>query len=157
MISPEQYSFDQLFEALPSSFNFYHLGKVELLSESDFPASPHLPPSPLSDETSHGLSFHLRGDLNATFIVLFRKDLDLSIYSELGNILASKIANQLLVEKNLQIAISPPHALSNQEMERLFEIESFPVRRTYVHQYENRFIYLETLFMSSLAEEIGNA
>ena len=143
---------EQLSEALPSSFNFYHLGKVELQPEElqpDLQLSTH--------DALYGISFHLRGDLHATLVILLGKNLDLALYSELGNILASKIANQLFVDRQLQIEISPPQLLSENQLASILESGSSTTRKTYVHRYENKIFYLETLFVPSPLEGIGNA
>jgi len=147
MITPELKDFEQLSEALPSSFGFYHLGTVELQ-----PDWPHP-----TQESPLGVSFRLQGDLNALFVLLLDENLDLAIYSELGNILASKIANQLFADRQLQITISPPQALSENQLALILENEPATIRKTYVHRFDNKIIYLETLFMSHHLEGIGNA
>ena len=143
----KQNNIEQLSEALPSSFNFYHLGKVEL--------QPDLQPP--TYDALYGISFHLRGDLHAILVILLEKNLDLSLYSELGNILASKIANQLFVDRQLQVEISPPQTLSENQLASILQSGSSTTRKTYVHRYENKIFYLETLFVPSPLEGIGNA
>src|SRR4051812_2282889 len=101
--------FEQLSQALPRSFNFYHLGKVELQAEI---VQPHSTP----EEGITGFGFQFKGDLNASLILLVEDGLDLSIYAEVGNILASKVANHLFENYQLQVAITPPHKLSRDHL-----------------------------------------
>jgi hypothetical protein len=154
-MTKKQDNFEQIVESLPYSFNFYHLGKVELQN--------HLPDhfqDSLSDESkslASGIGFHLRGDLNATLAILFDRDLDLSIYSEVGNILASKIANQLFLDRQLQVEISPPQLLSEIQLETILMSGPSTIRKAYVHQYDDKMVYLQTLLVPSHLEGIGNA
>ncbi|MEO5969098.1 MAG: hypothetical protein ABIQ95_04160 [Bdellovibrionia bacterium] len=154
MMTPEQDNFEQLSEALPSSFNFYHLGKVELQPDlrnpvyGSFDAAGDLP---------CGIGFYIQGDLNATLVILLEKNLDLSIYSELGNILASKITNQLYVDRQLQLTISPPQPLSEYQLVNVLKNKLSTIRKIYIHRYENQIVYLETLLVPRRLEGIGNA
>jgi hypothetical protein len=143
--------FFELSQALPSSFNFYHLGTIELQS------SPPQTSSILEDQAVIGLAFKLNGDLNASFILLVEPDLDLSIYSEVGNILASKLVNQLYSSHNLQVGITPPYQLSYKQIIKIMGEGSPFTRQTYFHVYENQIIQLETLLVPHNIEGAGNA
>src|SRR4051794_39611054 len=89
----------QVANALPDQFEFYHLGQV-----SQQPSHAHL------DEVC-AIAFYLSGDVEAIMILLFSKQLDSSLYSELGNILASQMATQLSNKSGMDLHISPPQKL----------------------------------------------
>src|SRR5690348_956386 len=119
MISTEK-EISDLVNALPQNFQFYHLGEVQL-KPIDFD---------LQDETI-AIAYQIYGDIKALLIVLFAQDLDTSTYCELGNVLASKIANQLNSENNLDVLISPPQTLSKAQLAQITQSALTIVRRTY--------------------------
>lgn len=143
----QRLNLEQLASALPTQFDFYHLGKVEQqpLSNSNF----------FRDACAVG--FRLLGDLNGLMIVLFEKDLDHSTYTEFGNLLASRLATQLQTENGLDVMISPPQSLEHGLVQKLLEKNSSIIRRTYAHFYKNSVISVETLVLSAPSEGIGYA
>lgn len=134
-----------LVNALPNRFDFYHLGEVSLQpTDSDLP-------------NSQAVAFHLTGDLQAIMIVLFDKNLDISTYSELGNILASKVATYFNHSTGLDLQISSPQLLTDVQTEHLVQNNQTIVRRTYTHIYDGKVIPLETLLLSAPVGGIGHA
>ncbi len=135
--------------ALPEQFEFYHLGPV------------HLSPSPKTEDYEwserHAIGIAFAGDMKALLVLLLEKHLDPSIYSELGNIIASQLSNRLYSEKGLEVLISPPVEISTQRLNQILNKESKMIRKTYVHSYKNLLIPIETLILPDIAEEMGYA
>jgi hypothetical protein len=139
----------QLVNALPLQFDFYHLGKVE---QQTFP---------FELKNMNGVAFRIYGDLNALMIVLFDKDLDHTVYSELGNLLASSLVTRIHQEKGIDLMISPPqaiqHGLLEQVLQQMISNAQPIIRRTYTHVFKNSIIPVETLVLSVPSEESGYA
>jgi hypothetical protein len=133
-------------EAMPSQFNFYHLGQVQL-SENEIG---------FQDLQVRGVGFQVFGDVSVFLMILFASDLDFSIYAELGNVIASQLASQLSRMKNIEVMISSPQDLSNLMLKRLRNIEPI-FRMSYGHCYNNQVIPVEAWIVPSMSEGIGNA
>src|SRR4051794_8579843 len=105
---------------LPDGFDFYHLGRVETREGSPFPLFD-LESALLGNESA--LSFQLRGDVSGTLLVLFDSrfthGLDTSVYAELGNILASRVADRLNESSGLDVMISPPQTLGESGLKNI--------------------------------------
>lgn len=137
-------SLEKLTRALPHQFTFYHLGEVQLMPNEE----------PL--EQTVNIAFQISGDLHAWIIVRFPKDLDHSTYAELGNILASQLTTQLYRQEALEVQLSPPHTLTDVQLERLLQTGPF-IRKTYAHLYKNSFIPLNTIILPSPSDGVGYA
>jgi hypothetical protein len=136
---------NQVLDALPERFQFYHLGDVELQSYE------------IHVEDTSAVAIQLFGDLRALVVVLFPKDLDVSTYSELGNVLASKIANHMSLQNQIDIVISPPQILNRTQIDQLSKSESSITKRTYTHCYKNTVIPVSTWILPAPSEGIGYA
>jgi hypothetical protein len=148
--TPSPHLISELTSALPEGFSFYHLGQVEPL-----PTSGRLDHSPSIYPDSIGVAYRIQGDLRGLFIIVLDKGLDVSIYSELGNILASRLASNLSSsEDGLEIMISPPHVLNHSQLERLMRSQHPVIRKTYTHFDRNLSIPIQTLIL--LTPEDGN-
>src|SRR4051812_47893563 len=123
----------QILDAFPTDFDFYHLGRVEEQAELM-----------LSLQDCSAIAFQLRGDATAWVVVIFSKELDSSVYSELGNILVSKMATQLNLQAGADVIISPPHFLSPPQVEKILLASQPLERKTYGHFYQNSVIPIET-------------
>ena len=91
----------------PESFAFYHLGKVEKISsqeQTDF-------------SNRVGVSFNLYGESTSLIVLLFDQKLDVSTYTEMGNVLASRIASKLGNDSGLETMISPPRFLTTEQLQ----------------------------------------
>ena len=137
----------QLASALPVHIDFYHLGTVEQKTTNDSNTF----------RDACGVAFKIYGDLNGLMIVLFENDLDHSTYTELGNLLASRLATRLQVENALDVMISPPQRIEASLVQSLTQKNSSIIRRTYAHFYKNSVISVETLVLSAQSEGIGYA
>jgi hypothetical protein len=140
-------------DALPNHIHFYHLGEVTLKNEI------HTNLDEIDDHWPQNVSigFRLSGDLKALLILLFSKDLDSSTYYELGNLLASQIANKLHSQQGLSIFISPPVQLNAGRVIQILRLQKKIFCKTYVHSYKNLLIPIETLVLPDLTEEMGHA
>jgi hypothetical protein len=137
----------QLAGALPQSFEFYNLGQVSLTESTQT--------FPTQDCTAIG--FRLYGDVTALLILLFPLGLDVSLYSEMGNILASRIANQLTSHNKMEVMVSPPSPISEDQFEQLIRRTTGMIRRSYVHLYKSTVIPVETVILPSPSEGTGYA
>ena len=125
---------DRLIEALPSDFNFYHLGEVR---RQETPSNPlhHLEAtSPLGLASSDRLAvaFSLHGDAKGALVLIFDQGLDVSTYSEVGNIIASRMSTHLSESEGLDVMISPPRVLSNAQIQGFLR-SADAQSRTYHH------------------------
>jgi hypothetical protein len=113
--------------SLPESFPFYHLGTIEANQRAD----EH---SDLSDLQI--IAYALKGDVDAVFLVGIEKGLDSSVYSEAGNILASRLVTALAREASLDVVLSPPQILSGDLYSKLDARWETLLERDYLHLHE---------------------
>ncbi len=85
----------------PGGFDFYHLGQVEALNSTS-----------IDFEGKQAVAFQLYGDQEGLFVLLFAEGLDTSLYSELGNVLASRMSRMLSESSDTDLMISPPRLLN---------------------------------------------
>ena len=93
----------------PESFEFYHLGNVE----KQLPISSV---QSLELDGRSGVSFNLYGDTTGLIVFLFEEGLDVSTYTEMGNVLASRMATQLSIQQGWDVMISPPRFLNSAQL-----------------------------------------
>ncbi len=136
----------QVYSAFPHQFDFYHLGKVEQYSNAN-----------VSSDDCIAVAFKLYGDMSALVILAFSIELDISTYSELVNILVSKIANQLGSRSGIGVMVTPPKILEHTQFKRLLNHNGPIFRRTYAHFNQKSVIPLETWVLPTSAEGIGYA
>ena len=118
----------ELDQALPKDFAFYEMG--EILAQAETPQGT-LAPEALSDCAAVSIRFD--GDISGTLILLFDRGLDLDVYSEVANVLASRFATSLASE--LDVMITPPSVLSETQIQRLPQLAAVPtaIARAYRH------------------------
>jgi hypothetical protein len=121
-------------QLLPESFGFYDLGLVQAQNINDKPVVP------LDLEKSRGVAFrvyHLDEGPSALLIFVFEDGLDPSMYTEMGNTLASKLCKNLSEQEKLEMMISPPIQLKSAPLKRLIGLGSRfgGARRGYTHSY----------------------
>jgi len=135
-------------QAFPTSFDFYHMGTVHAREGSPF-ATFELESALLKD--SHAVGFWIEADSRALMILLFDRELDHSTYTEMGNILASRLATELSRRHGIDTLISPPRVLSMARVERAARSASAAtprvLQKTYVHQHKNRHVPVEVLIL----------
>ena len=129
-----------LTKALPVGFSFYNMGTVEMLSAD----SAQTQAGEVSDFPEPGLSigYQFVGELRGLILIMIPDGLNLSMYMELGNILASRIATYLSNEEGIDVMISPPKVMTEQNLQHFTRIES-EVSRTYYHRYGNCVVRLK--------------
>jgi hypothetical protein len=141
MMTPD---LDLLIRSLPENFSFYHLGEISLRNPNEIrQASLTLP----IDDRRAALAYRLRGDLQAEVVLMLEPGLDLSMYSEAGNIIASRLATQLAEKHQIDVVISPPTRLEHEQLARLMSVTVEKIEKTYVHSYAGREILLEALIL----------
>jgi hypothetical protein len=144
-------------QSLPETFPFYGLGTVSRVERGSSA-------SPLSVliEGKAAVSFRLLGDPAVLLIVLFDETLDASMYSELGNILASKLCQGLSEEGEGDLMVTPPLQLNSQQLSRLSRLSLSQLQLcenvAYQHVYGDKTVAIETLILPITAEgQIGHA
>lgn len=130
---------DQMSNALPEGFDFYHLGKVEAQTAEpeDFPA--------FEDTICMGYGF--QGDVNGILIAIFDRGLDVSAYTEMGNVMASQFATRLSQKSGLDVMITPPRQLQDNTLGHLSRSASSTLARTYHHLHEGKIIPVQVLVL----------
>jgi hypothetical protein len=123
-----------LVELLPQRFSFYDQGQVTLRDSLNSTLEPS---APSRLETRRGVGFriyHLDNAPSAILIFLFDANEDESMYTEMGNILASKLCQSLSEQEKSEMMISPPIQLQSHQLLRLSS-QHTGTRRVYVHTY----------------------
>ena len=135
--------------ALPANFPFYHLGTVELAPGIDHDLTPARTDELLREvERSRGAAFSLRGDVNGLLVVLFDQALDVSTYTELGNVIASQVVNRLYELGSLDVVLSPPRVVDGAQVRDWVDPHrSLCIARTYHHVHEQRKLRVRTLIL----------
>ncbi len=136
--------------AFPEQIQLYHLGPVTIEKNASAVA-----PSELSATDYFPLCFSFHGDQRGLLLLLLDRNLDLSLYSELGNLLASAIATELSNQNGIDVMISPPYSLNESRLRELLAAnDSKLIRRTYLHQS----VRVEAFILPSEASpEVGHA
>lgn len=145
----------QMDRAFPRNFDFYHLGKVELLRtehSADLPLQ-----SPDFVAPGKAIAFSLYGDFRAVLVLWFPSELDQDIYTELGNLLASKVASQLSKDNQLELMISPPNPLTDSQWEQLSRKSPILMKGYYAHHTDRRTLLVEAWILAPSTEEIRYA
>ena len=123
-----------LVELLPQNFSFYDQGKVALRDQRDSAVEPTAP-SQLEKRCGVGFRiYHLDNAPSAILIFLFDTSEDESMYTEMGNILASKLCQSLSEQEKTEMMISPPIQLQGHQLVRLAS-QHTGIRRIYSHTY----------------------
>jgi hypothetical protein len=138
---------------LPNEFPFFSVGTV---------ARSTTAPSSERDldfiQGKSGVSFKLLGEPAALLIVLFDRALDHSMYSELGNILASKLCQRLSEQGEGDLMITPPLMLKPEQLQRLSLTGAPFIRQSYEHAYQDKKVLVETIILPISAEGlVGHA
>jgi hypothetical protein len=147
MANPQNY-YQPIFNAFPRAFDFYDLGPVQLQEPEE---------SRSEEDAILGIAFRIHGDFEAWMIVLVDTTLDLSTYSELANILASKIATHLNTADGLGVMISPPQILEPLQLAQIKKKSSPVVKRNYSLFHKQFNIPIEIWVMPTSQEVMGNA
>jgi hypothetical protein len=145
---------------LPEHFGFFGLGTVELQSKVE--ASQTLP---LDFDLLRGVGFrvyHLDDAPSALLLFIFGADLDESMYTEMGNVLASQLCKSLTEQQKQEMMISPPITLKSQQLRRLAGPEGKfqGPGRLYLHSYHSngieKSIPVETWTLPAGSHEVVN-
>jgi CheY-specific phosphatase CheX len=135
--------FDTLMQALPEPFSFYGLGEV----------APSMAPIEI-DEEAEAAVFSLSGEIRGMIAVLFDRDLDTSMYTEMANVLASRVATKLSKDDGLTAIISPPRMMKAPDVLDL--VEGHPaVFRAYTHLYQQQMIPVQLVILPYLGPSLG--
>lgn len=136
---------NDLIQAFPREFDFYHLGQVKMSLTQ---------PSPSSRE-KEGVAFRISGERTALVLVLFPKGMDYSTYAELGNVILSRVVTELNRAQNLELMITPPQFLSSKQLDAFDLRHDRHVRRIYSFSPENEPVSVETVILDTPFEEIS--
>jgi hypothetical protein len=141
---------------LPKGFDFYHLGNVEIREQKIL--THELLDLKLEDMV--GVTFHFQGDFRGILLILVEKGMDMSIYSEMGNILAGRIAVELF-QDGYDVMISPPRiiqeVLENENLMKLLKSDDKKIHGKYAHVYQSSAVFIETVLIPYAQERVGYA
>jgi hypothetical protein len=151
----------ELIDSLPQEFDFYHLGRIELSDEpaSLLQANAATDALGIASDDRVAVTYALQGEVQGALALLLDGGLDVSTYSEAGNIIASRMATALAANEDREVTISPPRVLSGERLRKWIE-GAKPATRTYLHQHEGRTVRLTALVLSASifpTERTGNA
>lgn len=145
--------------ALPERFPFYHLGEVSPASDA-VSSSGDLPPAEALAEAEI-VGFRISGELQGLALILFERGLDLSTYTEMGNLLAGRFVTRLSSEQGIDAMISAPFIPSEAQLSRVRETVRMarkPVlRRPYLHVHPDGRSSPVQFLLIPLEEGAGNA
>lgn len=130
-----------MLEALPEGFDFYHLGRIEL--DQSTPVATF---AVSSDQLA--VAYRLQGDVRGALILIFGREHDASVYSEAGNVIASRLATELSSRRGFDVAISPPQRLTSRQLQPLLQ-SGGAIARTYVHRHGSSAVKLTAVLLSS--------
>ncbi len=143
------------FDLFPELIHFYNLGTVELNKASiSVPQNEH--EFLLLLENNHVLLFTLYGDEQKMLFILFDKNIDLSTYKELGNILASQIADKISGIRKEVVLVSPPLILSTSVAQELISGSTPDWHCHYLHSHVHR-IQLWSFPQSNMNRKVAHA
>lgn len=138
---------DRVTERLPREFPFYHLGHARI----------NPTPSRTLGENASLIGYRVTGEPSFWIVLAHEKELEFSIYSELGNILASRWVGDLSEALNQEFLLSHPIPISWNTLQTT-KLDFIPlVRRHYVHSHEAIEIPVEFWVLPHTQERIGHA
>jgi len=140
----------KLGNALPDSFKFYHLGEVRA---EDSEESPNAFYDDIHESTL--ISYRFEGDVKGLILVAIEKELDISIYSEMGNIIASRFANSLS-RLGQDVMICSPTILDSKKVSQLLKFSTDNHLKTYSHLTGGASIKIRVLTMVGESRESLN-
>jgi hypothetical protein len=138
---------------LPRDFDFYHLGRITLSDEPTEIPAPLTHASPLFSDDRIAVAFALQGDTPGALVLLLDGSLDVSTYSEAGNIIASRLATSLASREGREVTVSPPRVISRERLQQMLNGGAASAR-TYLHQQGQRTVRLTALVLEA---RTGNA
>jgi hypothetical protein len=141
----------KLLTALPDEFPFYHLGRVQKHVDLDQMIETR--------PDSCYLVFDFVGENRALMILAFDRGLDASIYEEIGNTIASQIADGLAEEEKRLVMPSPPRILEHEQIKKIIQSHQAKdfLRRQYFHLWKSLVINVEMLILPFSLEETAYA
>ncbi len=132
-------------DALPQGFDFYHLGRIELLADERAAA---LETREL--EGRFAVAFAIEGEARGALLLLVDEGLDASVYSEAGNIIASRLVSSLSQSRGLELTVSPPQRLSGAQLAQLLRLAGGRAAvRDYVHRHGAQAILMTAVLLPS--------
>ncbi len=143
----------RLNQALPENIPFYHLGVVSRSGTIEGTSDHPMAWADLDAEGRHAFAFTLyAGEMPGTLVLLFDQGLDASIYSEIGNVMASRLADALGAMP------SPPRSLSPKGAERLLRAaRGTAVWFEYSHHVDGEKVALELAYITTQGSAQGVA
>jgi hypothetical protein len=136
---------ETLGQALPGTFSFYHLGQISPETQKDDGRFTDASQIERADRSALGI--RIQGDVQALMLVLVDEGLDLSIYSEVANVLASRLATQLSAQHDIDVVISAPVALSPSRLNDLLKPGQSVLSKRYYHYHAGATIGVDAVLI----------
>ncbi|MGZ3699950.1 MAG: chemotaxis protein CheC, partial [Bdellovibrionota bacterium] len=103
--------------------------------------------------------FSFEGEARGLILAIFERTVDISAYTELGNILASQTADRLSRELGGAVLISPPKLLSEGATRGMIAraAKGEWIHRSYTHLHGRAIVPVEIVVIPIPSEGVGNA
>lgn len=141
---------ENLLGLLPKEFDFYHMGKIKLVSTVPFEKD-------FLDGQKTAIVYSLEGSRTLHIVVLIDSVCDTSLYEEAGNIISAKVAFELDQHEKVEWMISPPKVLSKQEFERTLLTQIISTVTCYNHKTQDHSSHFYVLLTQSNRGVEGHA
>jgi|GEM_PF-4807105 len=138
---------DLIHKALPEGFPFYELGIVTAESAIKTTLIEN------SIKNCIAIGFRIYWDTDAWFIVLFQQERDKSLYTEMGNILASQFAARLSKDDDQGLVISPPQNISIFLLKKWIKTSPPITQKNYWHLFKGKTYPLQILILDADGEK----
>lgn len=138
---------DLIHKALPEGFPFYELGIVTAESTEKITLIEN------SIKNCIAIGFRIYWETDAWFIVLFPQERDASLYTEMGNILASQFATRLSKDEDQELMISPPQNISISLLKKWIKTNPPITQKTYWHLFKGKSYPLQILVLDADGEK----
>ena len=135
-------------DAIPEKITFYEQGALEL-------EKPRLLPQDVDPVDCVGLVYRLitlDEGVQAVIILLIPKTLNLSMYQEVGNVIAGKLASDYRVQQHQglkDLMISPPKTLDEHRIRKLLSSQKEQVSRLISHRHGEKTVKIQTVLLPS--------
>ena len=146
----------QLLDSLPKNFSFYHLGEVQLETEAKTFLDWEYEKERLISSDQSAVVYQLTGEVNGSVFIMLAPDLDASAYSEMGNVIVSRMLEKLEELYLIQASLSSPRILAGKKLKETLEKLPPSIQGKVHHRTQHETISLNA-FVSLIPTGGGNA
>ncbi len=144
----------------PGGFDFYDLGRVvpgqepgdsvEDMQDDRMGVAFSVYPMDEKEPGAEGL--------RTLLLAVFEEGLELEIYTEIGNVIASRFAGGLSKLLSEEVMITPPLTLKPAAVQRLIQMKRQTItRKRYIHSFQNKVIPIDIMVLHVEGKAKGHA